>query len=106
MISGALEGWFWRLDIGRGTARVQPTVIAPRVQAAAISPDGRYLATTATDEGHAKIILHELRVERNLSGDQTILHEADAYFDDLLYIQGPMSAMSVSPLASDFVASA
>jgi WD40 repeat protein len=64
---------------------VQPTVIAPRVQAAAVSADGTYLATTATDDGHAKIILHELRVERNLSGDQTVLYETDAYFDDLLF---------------------
>jgi WD40 repeat protein len=65
--------------------QVQATVIAPRVQAAAVSPNGRYLATTATDEGHAKIILHELRVERNLYGDQTVLYETDAYFDDLLF---------------------
>lgn len=66
---------------------IQATVIAPRVQAAAVSPDGRYLATTATDTVAANIILHELWVDRNLGGEQTVLYTAPAgnYFDDILF---------------------
>jgi WD40 repeat protein len=65
---------------------IEATVVAPRVQAAAVSADGRYLATTATDENQTRIILVDLQTKGTLSGEQRIIyHEGYAYFDDLLF---------------------
>jgi WD40 repeat protein len=63
-----------------------PTVDAPRVQAAAVSPDGRYLITTASDNAGVQIILTELTTEGELSGVESILYQAvGSNFDDLLF---------------------
>lgn len=46
----------------------QATIIAPRVQVAALSPDGRFMAVAAWDNGQGRLDLHEFAVQGNLTG--------------------------------------
>lgn len=61
---------------------IQPTVISERIQAAEISPDNTHLAI-ANGDYNGGLRLVELRVERNLTGEQFTL--SDERFDFLTF---------------------
>lgn len=64
---------------------VQATPIANRIQAVAISSDGEYLAYVSVENAVSHIYLNELRVERNLTGNQYDLYQASGYFNDIVF---------------------
>lgn len=64
---------------------VQATPIANRIQALAISGDGEYLAYVSVENAVSHIYLNELRVERNLTGNQYDLYQASGYFNDIVF---------------------
>ncbi|GAB5492749.1 MAG: hypothetical protein Phog2KO_29640 [Phototrophicaceae bacterium] len=64
---------------------VQPTVIANRLQAVAMSNDGQYLAVVSVEDGVSHIYLTELSVTRNLTGNRYDLYQANGYFNNVVF---------------------
>ncbi len=64
---------------------VQPTVIANRIQAAAMSANGRHLAVVSVEDAVSHIYLTELAVQRNLTGNRYDLYQANGYFNDIVF---------------------
>lgn len=70
---------------------IQPTVIANRIQAAAMSDNGRHLAVVSVEDAVSHIYLTELAVERNLTGNRYDLYQANGYFNDVVFSQMVLS---------------
>ncbi len=64
---------------------LQATPIANRIQAAAISGDGTTLAYVSVENGISHIYLNELRVERNLTGNQYDLYQSAGTYNDVVF---------------------
>ena len=64
---------------------VQPTPIANRIQAASMSSDGMMLAYVSVENGISHIYLNELRVERNLAGNQYDLYQTAGTYNDVVF---------------------
>lgn len=64
---------------------VQPTPIANRIQAASMSNDGSMLAYVSVENGTSHIYLNELRVERNLTGNQYDLYQSAGTYNDVVF---------------------
>lgn len=64
---------------------IQPTVIANRIPAAAMSDNGRHLAVVSVEDAVSYIYLTELGVQRNLTGNRYDLYQANGYFNDVVF---------------------
>ena len=68
------------------TAAPRGTVIADRIQAAQLAPDGQSLVTARTTGTETAITLHTLRVEDNLSSDSQLLRRiSDTSINELTF---------------------
>ena len=63
----------------------QPTVIANRIQAVAMSDDGQHLAVVSVENAVSHIYLTELSVTRNLTGNRYDLYQANGTFNDVVF---------------------
>ncbi len=93
------------------TAAPRGTVIADRVQAAQLAPDGQSLVTARTSGTETEIMLYTLRVEDNLSSSSRLLrHISDTRINELIFhpngqhltVTTPVGLRVISTLQSNF----
>jgi WD40 repeat protein len=93
------------------TAAPRGTVIADRIQAAQLAPDGESLVTARTTGTETDITLHTLRVENNLSSNSRLLRRiSDTRINELIFhpngrhlvITTPVGLRVISTMDSNF----
>lgn len=79
---------------------VEPTPIANRIQSAAISGDGQYLAYVSSETDGTRIYINNLRVSDSLYGNTYQLYQGFGNFNDIIF--SPDGAYLIATIDSGF----